>query len=508
MIPMQYFFSKKSLSAISLRLFTLFLLVNISSFAQADLSKLRQEVEHNPDSLSYHQAYLKAVNVEDKEVTKQYEVWMKKFPTSAIVPFALGEALWRKELPAAKDLLVKATEINPNFAQAYFYLWIDGERWGDFEKSRAYIKKANEIEPTNPDYAFYYANTFSDTDREKYKELSLAVATNFPTSERGAQALYWLGANETDVAIKKKYYTLLKEKFPPSEFGWSDSGMSSYFDVLMNDNPTAAVKLATELLAQQTEDRGRKNWENQLNIAKNITKVEALLATNKPTEAFEILENTKPNKWSKVNNVILFHKAKVLDMVGKTDQAYELLRISYAKVPAQKTKRALKVYASKLAKTDNDIDKDIRYVRDTMAKVATDFTLKQYFEEGTSSLSDYKGKVVLLTYWFPGCGPCRGEFPHFQKVVDKFKGQDLVYLGLNIAPEQNEYVIPFMQSSGYSFIPLEDYKEREKGNLNNRGAAPVNFLIDKEGNVVFTHFRTDEHNQDVLENMISSLLEK
>jgi hypothetical protein len=65
-----------------------------------------------------------------------------------------------------------------------------------------------------------------------------------------------------------------------------------------------------------------------------------------------------------------------------------------------------------------------------------------------------------------------------------------------------------MKSSGYTFIPLEDYEGRNKGNLDNRNAAPVNFLIDKEGRIVFRNIRTDGSNEDVLEAMITSLLDR
>jgi thiol-disulfide isomerase/thioredoxin len=125
---------------------------------------------------------------------------------------------------------------------------------------------------------------------------------------------------------------------------------------------------------------------------------------------------------------------------------------------------------------------------------------------GEASLADFKGKAILLTYWFPGCGPCRGEFPHFENVVRKFKGKDLEYIGINIVSDQNEYVVPFMKSSGYSFTPLEEVRERVKGNLDNRGAAPANFLIDKQGRVIFSDFRTDGDNEEDLEMMINMLV--
>jgi thiol-disulfide isomerase/thioredoxin len=188
--------------------------------------------------------------------------------------------------------------------------------------------------------------------------------------------------------------------------------------------------------------------------------------------------------------------------------AFDELKTYYASSPERNIYDFLKNYGTKLNKSTEEIQNDVYSVQDAMAKPATNFKLKSYYTGKDKSLADYRGKVVFITYWFPGCGPCRGEFPHFQEVVDKFKDKDLVYLGINIVPDQNDYVVPFLKSSGYSFEPLEDYPDRQKGNLDNRGAAPANFLIDRKGNLIYSNFRTNEHNKDVLEEMINSLLNR
>jgi len=121
-------------------------------------------------------------------------------------------------------------------------------------------------------------------------------------------------------------------------------------------------------------------------------------------------------------------------------------------------------------------------------------------------LADYKGKVVLLTYWFPGCGPCRGEFPHFESVLKKFNRNDVAYLGLNVEPLQDEAVVPFLKESGYTFTALHDSRKRVKGNLDDNNSEPTNFLIDQKGRIVFSKFRIDENNEKTLELMIKELL--
>jgi thiol-disulfide isomerase/thioredoxin len=122
-------------------------------------------------------------------------------------------------------------------------------------------------------------------------------------------------------------------------------------------------------------------------------------------------------------------------------------------------------------------------------------------------LNTLRGKVVLLTFWFPGCAPCKEEFPHFQAVVDSFKGDSLVYLGINAYPLQDGYVLPFVENNSYSFIPLRGSQTFASNNYGVEG-YPANFLIDKDGKIVYRGFRTDHRNHRTLELMISSLLEK
>lgn len=483
----------------------------LTNAEQPDVKSLEAAIAKDPNDLALHEEYLKATGFakngteENPKFVKKYEDWMKQFPKSAAIPYALGHAYTRMESPKARPYLLKALTIDSKFELAYYDLWTDSQRWGDFKVASDYLLKAKEIAPDNVDYAFYYASGMKVVDPPKYEEMSLAVAKNFPNTDRGAQALYWIANRSQNSVEKIKLYEQLKKDFPVDKFGWTSSGMSEYFAFLLKESPNDALKLALEMEAASIDDRPKKNWNTQKVLAENIIEVKKLLNDNKAMEAAAILDSVKGNS---SKDYITLLKAEVLYKAGKKEEAYNNLLTTVAKEPSTEFKKELFKYGAGLGKDEAEINNQVWYVRDTSAKVAPIFNLDNYLTPGKSSLADFKGKVVLITYWFPGCGPCRGEFPHFENVVKKFKRNDFVYLGINIVPEQDSYVVPFMKASGYSFIPLRDNDKWQKGPLDNRNAAPVNFLIDQEGKIIFSKFRTDASNEETLEEMISSMIKR
>jgi thiol-disulfide isomerase/thioredoxin len=56
------------------------------------------------------------------------------------------------------------------------------------------------------------------------------------------------------------------------------------------------------------------------------------------------------------------------------------------------------------------------------------------------SLSDYKGKVVLLNFWATWCPPCRTEIPELITMQRQYRAQGLRIIGITYPPEKiSEY---------------------------------------------------------------------
>jgi peroxiredoxin len=99
------------------------------------------------------------------------------------------------------------------------------------------------------------------------------------------------------------------------------------------------------------------------------------------------------------------------------------------------------------------------------------------------SLSDHRGKVVVVNIWATWCPPCKQEMPSMQKLYERFKGENFEILAVSIDSTGREAVAPFMRTMNLTFPALLDPKG-SIGSLYGLIGVPESFIIDKEGIVV------------------------
>ncbi|MBO9635002.1 MAG: redoxin domain-containing protein [Chitinophagaceae bacterium] len=464
-----------------------------------EIAELKKKVMASPDSISYHEEYIKAVTLKDPGLIPQYEAWSKEYPGKYSIPFAIATALYEAELPEATPWLKKSVELNPKLAEAYQMLSIDADRWGDAKAARDYMGKASETEPSNPSYAFYYAMDFEHDDPALWRKKLYELAKKFPAHERGAQGLYWLATRSTDNAEKVRVYEMLIKQYNPSKFNWSGSGASGLYEFYLAKDPAKAAALAKRMGKE-------RDWPSKDTVAQQFVQLKKLVAARKFSKAKTVAGKIRLGRYSSAGDQLLLLKSAIIEGQGNTKDAYDSLLIPYAKKPSDELYAGLNKLGNKLGITTAQTDAAIDEWRKANSKPAPAFNLGLYTSDKTVSLDDYKGKVVLLTFWFPGCGPCRGEFPHFEKVLKKFEGKEIAYIAINGIPEQDEYVLPFVKGTKYTFTPLRTKEGWAEEAYKVRG-YPSNFLIDQEGKIVFSNFMIhDEPNERMLELMISALL--
>ena len=93
-----------------------------------------------------------------------------------------------------------------------------------------------------------------------------------------------------------------------------------------------------------------------------------------------------------------------------------------------------------------------------IGNIAPDFTLQTVDGESVT-ISDSRGKTVIVNVWVTQCEGCVDELPHFQAVFDKRSREELAVLAIN-STEDPAAVKEFVNSQGFTFPVLVDPQGR------------------------------------------------
>ena len=135
-------------------------------------------------------------------------------------------------------------------------------------------------------------------------------------------------------------------------------------------------------------------------------------------------------------------------------------------------------------------------------KEAPEFTLLDI--DGTrTSLSDFKGKVIILDFWATWCPPCKAEIPHFVELYDEYKKKGLEVIGVSLDSNPEKSLPSFMEEYRINYTMLianRNVTDSYGGII----SIPTTFVIDRNGNIrkKYIGYR-DKH---VFENDIEELL--
>ena len=96
------------------------------------------------------------------------------------------------------------------------------------------------------------------------------------------------------------------------------------------------------------------------------------------------------------------------------------------------------------------------------------------------TLSDLRGKVVLLNFWATWCGPCRVEMPTMEQLYRTFSRKDFEILAVSIDTQGVAVTRPFQQQYHLTFPILHDADYRV-GLMYGARSLPMTFLVDRQG---------------------------
>jgi len=118
--------------------------------------------------------------------------------------------------------------------------------------------------------------------------------------------------------------------------------------------------------------------------------------------------------------------------------------------------------------------------KENEAGLAPDFTLKT-LDGKEITLSQLKGKVVLLDFWATWCGPCKESVPHLIQLYKDYRESGFELVGMNVDKGDGEVVRRFITSMDIPY-PVVTAPEDVVRSYRVTG-IPATFLIDKEGKI-------------------------
>jgi peroxiredoxin len=104
----------------------------------------------------------------------------------------------------------------------------------------------------------------------------------------------------------------------------------------------------------------------------------------------------------------------------------------------------------------------------------------------TTTPADYRGRVLVLNFWYAGCAPCRAEAPDLQSLWTKYQDQGVSFLGVNIR-DQLSTATGFATTYGITYPSVID---ANTGSMQLAfsgtvapNAVPTTLVLDTQGRV-------------------------
>lgn len=120
------------------------------------------------------------------------------------------------------------------------------------------------------------------------------------------------------------------------------------------------------------------------------------------------------------------------------------------------------------------------------------------------SLSQTKGKLVLIDFWAAWCGPCRRENPALVEAYNKYNDKGFTIFSVSLDQDKARWIAAIEQDKlawPYHVSDLKGWYAKYAG-VYKVNSIPANFLIDKDGIIVAKNLRGP-----MLEKALSQLLD-
>jgi peroxiredoxin len=268
---------------------------------------------------------------------------------------------------------------------------------------------------------------------------------------------------------------------------------------------------------------GADNYPNELDfIDSNKTFTFCGFENLNNQTCYKIKITIKP--WIDQENGFEVKKAENLVWISKADSIPVRFKSTFEIIMNSETSTqifdyALTKYSLNSIKNDrmfskksiNNIVKEVEYTPYEEKPLLADGTeapewqLKSMFDK-TVKNTDFKGKVVLLDFFYKGCGFCMKALPFIVKLYNTYQDKGFEVVGMNPYDTKESGIAQFLEKKGVKYQVMLDVSE--VASKYKVSGYPTMYLIDKNGKIIDTIVGYDKSMEEEIENTIKKALEQ
>ena len=335
-----------------------------------------------------------------------------------------------------------------------------------------------------------------DHDHIVYDYAKMSISHAYADAGNVAKAMLWAGKTEEDFYKGNVYgglgeVFLKQDKLAEAEV-CIDSAMLSarkYYEMKDGDN---ADKFAASgypgLLGTYIDILTKeKKYKQALPLAQ---KALALQTEPNPHLAFScaklmMTQHQYKEAFSQVEPIVKAGQANT--------EVLDTFKVLYVKVNG--SLKGYDAYAEAIHKAFLQ-DMHNRLTKEKIDLSAPDFSLTDV-DGKKVTLSDYRGKTVILDFWATWCGPCKASFPSMKRVIEKYKSDtSVIFLFIHTwerdstAAAATKNAKDFVVQHDYPFEVLMDLKDPATGDhaaleAYKVSGIPTKFVVTKDGRIRF-----------------------
>lgn len=317
----------------------------------------------------------------------------------------------------------------------------------------------------------------------------------------GMESSQMVAIDSTNLSEKGEFKFI--RKTPSVDFFRVSIGNHEFMLIAKNgDDIKLEADLADKTMAYKISGANEVEKLSEVNNLRNVyaKQVENLQkdfeakVAQQPSNRAAILEQLKPQYESYTNqlngSILKFAK----DNKGTLASFYAMNTLSPQEYEAELVKFAddIKEEIKGNATVDTFIKQMALLKSVQVGQVAPAFTINNV-DGKPVSLSDYKGKYVLVDFWASWCQPCRQENPNVVKVYNQYKTKNFDILGISLDTDKSAW-LNAIKADGLTWTHVSELKDFNGETVRKYQvqAIPTSYIIAPDGKIAAKNLRGNE----------------